>query len=384
MLEESSVVQGVVVRQKLSNQGTEKRILIVGAGPTGLSAALFLFLKGFRPVVVEKNASTSLHSKAFGVNARTLELHEETGVTAELLRRGWKMEALRLWRKDRQLANISFSRVRHKYPFMLIHSQAETEKLLAETVEGKGLVIRWKTEFKGFSTNNPQCVVLDNPAQPQSEEEFDIVLGADGAGSPVRKSVGVDFPGTRFEETWRLADVELETPLSPDRAHVFLLDEGALFMVCVKGSVWRVLGNSENLLGCLPRGTQVGSVVWESDFGISHRMAGELRKGNVFLAGDAAHIHSGIGARGMNLGIEDAYVFARLCAEARLDQYEEIRLPAIKKILRQTHGAMTVPRGKSPLARFVRKVSPLLPLAAPVLERVAPPWVLGLDHEVGV
>jgi 2-polyprenyl-6-methoxyphenol hydroxylase-like FAD-dependent oxidoreductase len=86
-----------------------------------------------------------------------------------------------------------------------------------------------------------------------------------------------------------------------------------------------VLGNARDLLSRLPEGTRTGRVKWESEFGIEQRLASRFQSGPVALAGDAAHIHSGLGARGMNLGIEDAYVFAGLLAENRLQDYDRLR-----------------------------------------------------------
>jgi FAD binding domain len=114
----------------------------------------------------------------------------------------------------------------------------------------------------------------------------------------VRKALNVDFPGTAYEEPWKLYDLELDVPLDRNEAHVFLLEDGGMFAVRLEGDVWRVLSNVPDVLNRLPRGTETGEVVWESDFGISHRAAARFHIGHTCLAGDAAHIHSGLGARG--------------------------------------------------------------------------------------
>jgi 2-polyprenyl-6-methoxyphenol hydroxylase-like FAD-dependent oxidoreductase len=106
--------------------------------------------------------------------------------------------------------------------------------------------------------------------------------------------------------------------------------------------------------------------------------------GAVFLAGDAAHVHAGIGARGMNLGIEDAYVFAALCAEGRLDRYDALRRPVVNRVVGQITRAMAMPRATTLPGRAVRAAPWLVPLVFPLLRRTAQRWVIGLDHEVAV
>jgi 2-polyprenyl-6-methoxyphenol hydroxylase-like FAD-dependent oxidoreductase len=174
----------------------------------------------------------------------------------------------------------------------------------------------------------------------------------------------------------------LDTPLAPDEAHAFLLDGGAAFAVRLHDDVWRLLGNVSDLPSRLPTGTTAGRIDWESDFGISHRVAERFQVGRVCLAGDAAHIHSGLGARGMNLGVEDAFVFAALASQGRIEDYEAIRRPVVNSVVRHVEQLTAVPRGRSFAARLART---LLPVVAPVLPVVAGnvrTFILGLDHEV--
>lgn len=142
--------------------------------------------------------------------------------------------------------------------------------------------------------------------------------------------------------------------------------------------------NSPDLLNRLPQGTRTGKIEWESDFGISHRLAKHFQKGRVCLAGDAAHIHSGLGARGMNLGIEDAYVFAALVAERRLEDYERLRRPVVKSVMQTVERITEVPRGRSLLAKVVWTTAPVLAPFASFVTGSASEWILGLDHKVSV
>lgn len=358
------------------------RPLIIGAGPTGLAAALFLSQRGLSPRIVDQAVEPSPYSKAFGVNPRTLSLLEGTGVTERLLAQGRRMTALNVWRHGRNYFRLDLASVNHRYPFMLIHSQADSEAALADALADRNIHIERGVSFERLEKAQVGLrVELRHSGGRQEDVAVNLLLGADGAGSPVRKSLGVDFPGTSFEEPWRLYDLVLDTPLAADEAHAFLLDGGAAFAVRLRDDVWRLLGNVPNLPERLPD-TTAGRVTWESDFGISHRLAERLQVGSVCLAGDAAHIHSGLGARGMNLGIEDAYIFAILASAGRIEEYDASRRPVVAKVMRTVERMTEVPRGHSLIAHLARLILPIVAPLMPVVAGPARTFILGLDHEV--
>lgn len=361
-----------------------KNPLIIGAGPTGLAAALFLSERGVLTRIVDQAMKPSPYSKAFGVNPRTLSLLEGTGVTDRLLAQGRRMTAFNVWQHGRSYFRLDLALVDHRYPFMLIHSQAETEAALADALKDRGVAVERGVAFERIEAGTAETLITLRHSDGREEEtSAEVLFGADGASSGVRKALGVGFPGSTFEEPWRLFDVVLDTPLAPDEAHAFLLDGGAAFAVRLSGDVWRVLGNVPDLLERLP-GTEAGRIDWESDFGISHRIAERFRVGVACLAGDAAHIHSGLGARGMNLGIEDAYVFASLVSEGRVEEYETLRKPVVARVVRQLEKMTAVPRGRSMMARLARLVLPVVSPVMPALSGPARTFILGLDHEVAL
>lgn len=155
--------------------------------------------------------------------------------------------------------------------------------------------------------------------------EAALLLAADGAHSRVRETLGINFPGHVFPEAWPLYDIELADPLPSDHAHVSFIENGLIFCLCIRPGLWRVFGNVANLLDYLPAGSKPGAVHWKSSFHVGDRVAAKLAVGRVALAGDAAHIHSPVGARGMNLGIEDAHVYAACAADALKGDAERIR-----------------------------------------------------------
>jgi 2-polyprenyl-6-methoxyphenol hydroxylase-like FAD-dependent oxidoreductase len=367
---------------------TEPDVLIVGAGPTGLAAALFLADRGVRARVIERRAERSPHSKAFGVNARSLALLEASEVTERFLANGRRMTRLNLRRPGCVLATLRLDEVDHRYPFMLVQSQADSERILEEALAERGVRVERGLSATGVESAAEGAVVTVEGPDGAERIAARAVLAVDGAGSTIRKALGIDFPGTAYEEPWRLIDVELDLPpgagLDADAAQIFVLPEGGLFMVRHEGRLWRLLGNVPDLLAPLPQGTTVGEPVWRSQFDIANLVAERFTQGAVHLAGDAAHVHAGIGARGMNLGIEDAHVFATLCAKGRLDRYDALRRPIVNRVVGQITRAMAMPRATTLPGRAVRAAPWLVPLVFPLLRRTAQRWVIGLDHEVTV
>lgn len=356
-------------------------VFISGAGPTGLAAALFLAERGIRSRIIDKRAEPTALSKAFGVNPRSLDLLESTGVTEHLLAQGWKAQRVNVWRKGRVLFGIDIGGLKHRFPFLLIHSQAKTEALLSEALLSRGIQVERGVELVGIEPGTTNRLKLKKE-NGETEIEAPIVLAADGAHSTVRSELGIEFPGSEYSEPWKLIDLQLDCPLPPNEANAFLFDHGAMFMLPLEGDVWRVIGNAGDLLNRLPKGTQTGKIHWESDFIIAHRVAERFQSGGVYLAGDAAHIHSPLGARGMNLGIEDAYVFANLIAAKRAEDYERLRGPVVRQVVRRVERFTGIIRGRSAAARNVRRFAPVIATVFPLFQEWIRRFALGLDHEV--
>jgi 2-polyprenyl-6-methoxyphenol hydroxylase-like FAD-dependent oxidoreductase len=201
-----------------------------------------------------------------------------------------------------------------------------------------------------------------------------------------RGAARADFPGHNFPEAWPLYDIELADPLSLDHAHVSFIKNGLIFCLCIYPGLWRVFGNEPNLLDFLPDRAKPGNVSWKSTFHIGDRVASELSVGRVSLAGDAAHIHSPVGARGMNLGIEDAYVYAACAADAlnghpeRIRDYSRLRHSVHKKVVGRMDRLTALARGRPGWVGLLRHY--LIPTMAGVgpLTRTMRDFLTGLDH----
>ncbi|MEI7038327.1 FAD-dependent oxidoreductase [Fulvimonas yonginensis] len=317
-------------------------VLIAGAGPTGLAAALFLAQRDVPVRVIDKAPVPSHHSKALAVNPRTQELLEDSGVTDRMLAEGWLIQGATLHRPGSEDVILPLSPLLDTGRAMLTLAQARTEALLTEALQRLGVAVergvRLESVEQAADTVTAELVHADGAVE---RVQAPLLFGADGAHSTVRQALGLAFPGDELPEPWQLWDLRLATPLDPDRVHLLLRPDGFLFLLRVRGDVWRVMGNGSAPLASLPPGSVCGEVVWQSHFHIAHRVAERAGAGRVLLGGDAAHIHSPLGARGMNLGIEDAYVFADCAAGAlagdaeRLTGYAQARHAVHRQVVRR-------------------------------------------------
>ncbi len=325
------------------NTRLQEPVLVVGAGPVGLAAAISLTLRDYPVRIVEARSGPSTYSKAIGINARTLELLEPAGVTERLLDAGLKIPRITFQNPDRVLFTVDFSEADHRYDFMLGLPQSETERILEQRLNELGVNVERNVSLERFD-QGPDSVIGYLAVDGQEEEfEASYLVGSDGAHSTVRKQLGLRFPGHRMPGDWSLADVAMESSLPPG-ANVIFGKDGILFAISFKPGVYRIASNRPNVIGRLPEGSVVHDVLWESDFAVSHRLAERYAVGRVFLAGDAAHLHSPLGARGMNLGIEDAAELVTALSVGSPVQYHKTRYAVSKSVVRMV-GAQTRLRG---------------------------------------
>ena len=365
-------------------------VLIVGGGPTGLAAALFLAHRGVRARVVDAAPEPARTSRALGVNPRTLDLLEPAGVTARILAEGVQMRRLNLHRRGELVARVDldFEAMGGRWPLTIL-PQARTEQLLAEALAERGIAVERGVELEDLDQNGAVRARLRRPDGAVEETEAAILLGADGAHSVVRKTLDLGFPGDAMAQEWLLMDVALQGPAYEDGAWIDFQAEGPWVALPYGGGVWRLIGYGRDLLERLPPGWRAAEPVWRSSFRISHRLVDRMTVGRVCLAGDAAHIHSPIGARGMNLGIEDAWVFAACAADAlqgpspeRLEDYGRLRRPVDARVVRDVEALTRAAADLSPATDLLRRiVLPLLPHVAPLRHAVGR-RATGLDHPV--
>jgi 2-polyprenyl-6-methoxyphenol hydroxylase-like FAD-dependent oxidoreductase len=368
--------------------------IIAGAGPVGLGAALFLARQGRSTRLVEIKDEPAAESKALAVNPRTLTILEPTDITRQMLELGSPIRGVQFHRSDRVIAALSLAGIHPKYPFMLALSQATTERLLARALETAGGVVeRGLRMVECRNLVDGVEVVLEGTADGVREMvRAPWLLAADGSHSLARRQLGIDFLGSSFNQEWFLADAPLRTALAADHAHVFFLDNGAFFFMLrvvdeikqgpSENSVWRIMGNRPEPLSRVVQAEQTGPPVWTSSFHISHRINATLSASSIYFAGDAAHVHSPLGARGMNLGLEDAFVFAELVRTGRLSEYDRLRRPIDREVVRRVEFLSQIASAESWFKGLVRSFVLPRAIRIPFIRSRMVGTVAGLDHEL--
>jgi 2-polyprenyl-6-methoxyphenol hydroxylase-like FAD-dependent oxidoreductase len=366
-------------------------VLVVGAGPAGLTMANVLARKDVRFRIIDKKGGPVEESRALVVHAKTLELLDRLGLADRAVEDGQRMGAVAVFRKGKPAGKISFlddgADGRTPYPFALVLEQNGTERILIESLEEAGGRVEWETELLSLTqTPDGARATVRRPGGTEETIEAGWVVGADGASSPVRHSLGLGFEGDTYEQTLFLADVEMEWGYGSRQVSIDLTRGGFYGFFPMPGDKrFRLIGNVPEALkekepitvgdvqGVLDHysglKTRITSVNWASIYRTHRRMTERFRVGRVFLVGDAAHIHSPAGGQGMNTGIGDAYnlgwklglVAKGLAQESLLDSYEAERIPFARSILNGTDRGFSLQVTTDTVAqRFKILFTPLL------------------------
>lgn len=356
-------------------------VLIVGAGPVGLAGATELLRRGASIRIVDREGAHTKLSKAVGINAQTLELLEASGLTERLLAAGIRISRANLHFDGAPLVTLELSRADHRFNFLLALPQSETERILEETLAERGVTVERTTEMLGFAQHADGVNVRLRNAAGEREATAGRLLGADGSRSAVRQTLRIPFTGARYDETWSLADITLDWSYGYGEVNLFLHGDGALlFTVPIAADRIRAISQTDNAKALLPAGSVVRETHWESTFHVALRQAERYQDGRCFLAGDAAHVHSPAGGRGMNLGIWDTCAFAARHAAGTLDGYSAERHPIGARILTITDRMFRVARLKHGPAQALRNLAlrRIAPIGA-VQRRIAP-QLLGIER----
>jgi 2-polyprenyl-6-methoxyphenol hydroxylase-like FAD-dependent oxidoreductase len=330
---------------------TETDVLIVGAGPTGLTLAAALAAKGVRTTLIDRQAAGANTSRAAVVHARTLEVLEPLGVAQTLVSRGIPAQRFTIRDRDRVLVPIGFGDLPTPYPYTLMISQADTESVLLQRLTRLGGRVQRPRTLVGLTQDATKATALLDDGSRVSAR---YVVGADGMHSAVREQAGIPFSGGNYAESFSLADVRLTGAVPRDEVILYFSPAGMVVVAPLPGGVHRIVATVNQapehpdvafvqaLLDT--RGPErekavVHEVLWGSRFRVQHRIADAYRAGRVVLAGDAAHVHSPAGGLGMNAGILDAMSLADALEAAlaghtgALDAYGAQRRPVAQQIV---------------------------------------------------
>jgi len=371
---------------------SDRDVLIVGAGPTGLVLALYLNKCGIRARIIEKNSGPGEASRAMVVQARTLEFYRQLGFAEDVINDGIKLEKIHLIERGKEAAVFKFGDFGEglsPYPFALSYPQDDHEKLLGAKLAEVGISVEWGTELVAFVDAGDY--VSTTLRHGETEEKFDCayLCGCDGAHSVVRKSLDVGFAGGTYEQVFFVADLKGTGPHAGNNDMNACLSTDAfclLFPIRSTG-MNRAIGivpaelagradlTFEDIRPFVEKivDVHVEQVNWFSTYRIHHRVAANFRKGRIFLAGDAGHVHSPAGGQGMNTGIGDAVNLAwKLAAVASgrandvvLDSYETERIGFAHTLVESTDRAFQLMVNRDTSGEIFRTV--IVPHVAPFL-----------------
>jgi 2-polyprenyl-6-methoxyphenol hydroxylase-like FAD-dependent oxidoreductase len=373
-------------------------VLVVGAGPVGLTAAIVLTQHGHTVTVVDSQAEGANTSRAAVVHARTLELLEPYGVTPDLVARGVHTPAFAIRDRDTLLIEVPFGALPTPYPYTLMISQADTEGLLLKRLENLGGRVVRPATVTGIAQHATGVVATFSDGQVVRAR---YLIGADGMHSTVREQAGIAFTGGTYDESFVLADVRMSGGVPAGEVTLYFSPAGLVVLAPLPDDRYRIVATideapehpdtafAQRLLderGPQSRPAVVEEVMWGSRFRVHHRIADTFRDGRILLAGDAGHVHSPAGGQGMNLGIEDAVVagehLSRVLhgeSEELLDEYAAARRNAAGKVVALA-GRLTEIATLSARRRPLRNAAMRLAGKVPAVRRGLAFRLSGLDR----
>ena len=355
--------------------------LVVGAGPVGLTLAAHLHHHGLPCRIIDRAPAPSDKSKALVLWGRSLEMLDDLGIAEDFLRAGVFLNAAHLHSGARSLARIQFMLEGTEYPRPFMLAQSETERLLAEYLQRVGIEVERRVELTSFTEQGERVVATLRHAEGREEQiGCDWLLGCDGAHSTVRHLLKMDFTGEAEQNDFILADCRVEGSLPLDELSLFWHHKGVLAFFPFAAGRCRIiadmgtarttdrppepsLSDVQNIVNERgPTGVRLSEPHWLAGFRIHERKVAEYRRGRVFLAGDAAHIHSPAGGQGMNTGMQDTWNLAwklALVQKGRgrpslLDSYTIERSAVGEIVLRNATRLTRVATLRNPLGQFFR------------------------------
>lgn len=372
----------------MGSNSLDTEVLIVGAGPVGLFAANECARHNLRFRLIEERSSQSEHSKALAMFPRTLEIFDMAGIVAPFLETANRVTTVAVMTRDRTLAHMKFEPHESPYPFVAMVPQDVTERLLVEELQRKGGGVEYEAKFISAEQDDGGVKVRIERRGQSTEVRAAVVVGCDGAHSAVRHQLNLPFEGAEYQASFLLADIETNTELPADEMQLCPSEFGPVAIFPMSSTRRRIVATIENAEGDAPsldlvrnilaqrapRAIEARELHWSSYFHIHHRQVAQLREGRMFIAGDAAHIHSPFGGQGMNTGLHDIWnlvwkldLFLKGRGnQALLDSYSSERLPVIKSVIEITDRLTKVMGTPHKFAQALRDT------VIPVVSRLAP------------
>ena len=372
----------------------QTKVLICGAGPTGLMMACQLKRFGVNCIVIDPKQGIVKESRALAVQARTLQIYEQMGIAQKALEQGTTANKIKIIVNGKRVYEVPLQQLgqgQSAYSFLFILEQNKNEKILYNHLKEVDGDVLWEHSLESFTQSDDGVIaVVDNNTGEQIQIKADWLVGADGAKSQVRHQLQVPFTGATYQNIFIVADTFTEWPWGHDCLSLCLTSKSFAGLFPMQGN------NRFRLIGTFPKQfipeevrefSEIQKVVqqqmkinanfydtnWFSIYHVHHRCVNSFSHGKIFLAGDAAHVHSPAGGQGMNTGLQDAYNLAWKLAfvvngeakENLLNSYNAERLPVAKRLVKTTDRAFTVTTSNKWLLKMLR-----LYIVPPIISRL--------------
>ena len=356
-------------------------VLIAGAGPSGLTLAIELTRRGIACTVFDKAPGPApLHeSRALAFNSRSQSILSASGVTRRIRAAAHRVDQVQLCWQGRLRNEISLTPDKHHLNELLIIRQGQIERELLGHLREQGVQVHWNTALSGFNENNNAITASLTDESDQTQQiQGRYLVGCDGARSYVRKNGGYSYDGESDPQIWTLADVTVKDQRFAHTLTADLRPGEAFATMPIESNLVRLIHNGPDLLERHPFAPLRTDIHWQSEFRVSYRLVKRYHRGLTFLCGDAAHIHSPVGGRGMNLGIEDAATLAWLLEQGTEAEYTSLRRPVAQQVLKLTHNQTTQMNATSRVSSFLKQYGPAL-VSIPAMRRRFLKSLHGLD-----
>ncbi len=361
-------------------------VLIIGAGPTGLSLACQLIRYDIDFIIIDKSGGVTDYSKALGVHARTLEIYEQLDIAEKAVSQGTIAGKVRMLVGAKVRGEVDLSHMGQglsQYPYMLVLEQSKNERLLYDYMQAHGKDVLWQTELESFLQTDAMVTAQVKTASGESITiEAKYLVGCDGPKSLVRHALGLGFEGSTFERLFYVADVQIDWSFPHNALHVCLARSSGMAFFPMSGEKrYRIVGvfpedfnkdEGETLYEEIEQRIKdesqidlnISHVNWFSTYKVHTRHVEKFSSGRCFLAGDSAHVHTPAGGQGMNTGIQDAYNLAWKLAFVLqgkadtkiLDSYNQERLKNAKHLVQSTDRMFNLVSSSGWLLKFMRTV----------------------------
>ena len=334
-------------------------VAIIGAGPVGLFCAFLLIQQGLSCRIFDKKEQLSQQSKALALHIRTLCMLKDCGLIDEFLKLGQKIKGVNFYTNQYSPLTFTFEDINNEFNYFIDSPQNITEKILFDAIAKQGINVEWEKDLVELTQSSETVkITLKNSNNETEYIHSKWVVACDGSHSSVRDFVNLKFMGTEYPEQWWLADVFIDWDLPEDRMLIFPSIQGPLACFPMGKKRYRIIISADMEIQNNPSldeiqknfnlrsGLNVNlyNPIWLTKFYVHRRQIEHYRKGRIFFAGDAAHVHSPAGGQGLNTGLQDVYnliwklalVKKGLGKDVLLDSYEQERKPIGTNILKKT------------------------------------------------